>query len=69
MEVKEGIMFGLGMQELIIILAILMFIFGAKRIPQLMEGVGKGLRSFKKGLSEKEESALTKTIEADPRKS
>ncbi len=62
-------MFGLGMQELIIILAILMLIFGAKRIPQLMEGMGKGIRSFKKGLSEKEEPTVTKAIEADPKKS
>jgi len=64
-------MFGLGMTELIIILAIVMIIFGGKRIPQMMEGMGKGIRSFKKGVSEKAEIdiAPSKTIEADPRKS
>ncbi|MBP1714441.1 MAG: twin-arginine translocation protein, TatA/E family subunit [Deltaproteobacteria bacterium] len=46
-------MFGLGMQELVIILAIAFFIFGAKRLPELGKGLGQGIRGFKKGLAEK----------------
>jgi len=46
-------MFGLGMQELVIILAIAFFIFGAKRLPELGKGLGQGIRGFKKGLEEK----------------
>ena len=46
-------MFGFGMQELIIILAIGFFIFGAKRLPELGKGLGQGIRSFKKSLEEK----------------
>jgi len=46
-------MFGLGMQELVIILAIAFFIFGAKRLPELGKGLGQGIRSFKKSLEEK----------------
>lgn len=44
-------MFGLGMQELIIILLIVLIIFGASRLPQLGEGLGKAIKGFKKGLS------------------
>ena len=44
-------MFGLGMQELLIILAILMLLFGARRLPELGSGLGRAIRSFKDGLS------------------
>lgn len=44
-------MFGLGMPELIIILIIVLVIFGASRLPQLGEGLGKAIRGFKKGVS------------------
>ncbi|MBD3345319.1 MAG: twin-arginine translocase TatA/TatE family subunit [Chitinivibrionales bacterium] len=39
---------GLGPQELIIILIILMLLFGAKKIPDLAKGLGKGIKEFKK---------------------
>ncbi len=45
-------MFGLGMPELIIILVIVLVIFGANRLPQLGEGLGKAIRGFKKGMSD-----------------
>lgn len=44
-------MFGLGMPELIIILIIVLVIFGASRLPQLGEGLGKAIKGFKKGIS------------------
>lgn len=44
-------MFGLGSQELIIILVIVVVLFGAKRLPQLGAGLGKGIKNFKKGIS------------------
>lgn len=45
-------MFGLGMPELIVILVIVLVIFGANRLPQLGEGLGKAIKGFKKGLSD-----------------
>ncbi|MBI4208450.1 MAG: twin-arginine translocase TatA/TatE family subunit [Deltaproteobacteria bacterium] len=45
-------MFGLGMWELIVILLIVVIIFGASRLPQIGEGLGKAIRGFKKSLKE-----------------
>lgn len=44
--------FGLGPMELGIILAIVIILFGASRIPQLMRGVGRGVVEFKSGMEE-----------------
>jgi sec-independent protein translocase protein TatA len=49
-------MFGLGMPELLIILVIVVVIFGANRLPQLGEGLGKAIRGFKKGISDSDEA-------------
>lgn len=48
-------MFGLGTQELIIILVLVMIIFGAGKLPQVGGALGKGLRNFKQGMKESEE--------------
>ena len=45
-------MFGLGTQELIIILLIAVFVFGGKKLPEIGAGLGKGLRAFKTGLKD-----------------
>ena len=46
-------MFGMGAQELIIIFAIVFFIFGAKRLPEMGKGIGQALRGFKTAIAEK----------------
>lgn len=48
-------MFGLGMGELLIILVVVVLLFGAKKIPQLGEGMGKAIKGFKKGLNEEDD--------------
>ena len=47
-------MFGLGHWELLIILAIVMIIFGAGKLPQIGAGIGQGIRNFKKGVTDVE---------------
>ena len=57
------LLFGnLGTTELIIILFIVLLLFGAKKIPELMKGMGKGVRSFKEGMDEVK-SEMEKPIE------
>jgi sec-independent protein translocase protein TatA len=49
-------MFGLGMPELLVILVIVIIIFGANRLPQLGEGLGKAIKGFKKGIADSNEA-------------
>lgn len=44
-------MFGLGFQEIIVIVLIILILFGGKKIPEMMKGIGKGIRSFKEGMN------------------
>jgi len=48
-------MFGIGMQEIIVIALIVLLLFGGKKIPELMKGLGKGVKSFKDGMKEEEQ--------------
>lgn len=42
-----------GLQELIILALIILLLFGGKKIPEMMKGLGKGVKSFKDGLNGK----------------
>jgi sec-independent protein translocase protein TatA len=57
-------MFGLGTQELIIILIIIVVLFGATRLPQIGSGIGQAIRNFKKSVREGEEIDVTPDKEA-----
>ena len=48
----------LGVTELLIVLAIILIIFGASRLPQLGKGIGEGIRNFKKGVRNDDAEAL-----------
>lgn len=43
---------GIGMQEILVIALIILLLFGGKKIPELMKGLGKGVKSFKEGMNE-----------------
>ena len=47
---------GLGTTELLIIVLVVLLLFGGKKIPELMHGMGKGVRSFKEGMNEVNEN-------------
>ena len=47
-------MFGLGLQELLVILVIALVIFGPSKLPQIGSGLGKAIRDFKKGVTSDE---------------
>ena len=52
---------GLGMSEVLVIALVVLLFFGGKKIPELMKGLGKGVRSFKDGMKE-----IEKDIEVSP---
>ncbi len=57
-------MFGIGTTELIIIMFIILLIFGAKKLPELAQGLGKGIREFKKASNDiQEELSMDKLDE------
>lgn len=52
--------FGLGMQELLIVLIVVLVLFGGKKLPELAKGLGQGMKEFKKAtreVGEEEESS------------
>ena len=52
-------MFGLGATELGIILVIVVVLFGARRLPEIGSGVGKAIKNFRSGMSDKDEIDVT----------
>lgn len=53
---------GLGMQEILLIALVILLFFGGKKIPELMKGLGKGVRSFKEGMNSPDTDATSKTV-------
>lgn len=53
----------IGWHELLVIAAIVLLLFGGKKLPELMRGLGKGISSFKKGMADIEEEAKSSEVE------
>ena len=54
---------GIGFQEILVIALIILLLFGGKKIPELMKGLGKGVKSFKDGMSGADEANAKKEEE------
>ena len=52
-------MFGMGFGELLVVLVIVLVVFGAGRLPEVMGSMGKGVQAFRKGLREPPEIDVT----------
>ena len=63
---KTLLLFGLGGQELLLIALIVLLLFGGAKIPELMRGMGKGVKSSKEGMKEVDE--VKKDIENEVKK-
>lgn len=50
---------GVGIQEVLLIVLVVLLFFGGKKIPELMKGIGRGVRSFKEGMNEVEKEIET----------
>lgn len=58
---------GLGWQEIILIVLVILLLFGARRIPEVMRSMGKGIKEFKKGMKEIE-ADITKEDKQEEKK-
>ncbi len=52
-------MFGFGLTEFLVIAAIVLLIFGARRLPEIGSGMGKAIKNFRAGVSDKDEIDVT----------
>ena len=59
---------GIGMQEVLLIALVVRLFFGGKKIPELMKGLGKGVRSFKEGMNDIEKDIKDTKDTADEEK-
>ncbi len=55
----------LGLSEVLIIAFVVLLLFGGKKIPELMRGIGKGVSSFKQGMNDIQDE-ITKPVEKTP---
>ena len=54
----------IGTWEIIVIVLVILLLFGGKKIPELMKGLGKGIKSFKDGINGKDEDDKKETVDA-----
>ena len=58
----------IGATEIILICAVILLIFGGKKLPELMKGMGKGVKSFKEGMNEPTEEEMDLRVEEEVRR-
>lgn len=57
--IQPVLLWALGFRELIIILAVVILLFGGRKIPELIRGIGRGIREFKEAKNDKKEDPET----------
>lgn len=55
----------IGATEIILICAVLLLLFGGKKLPEMMRGMGKGVKSFKEGMAEPSEEEMNRRVEEE----
>ena len=60
------LLFGLGTTEIILIVLVVLLLFGGRKIPELMKGMGKGIKSFKDGVAGMEDELKDKDKSNSP---
>lgn len=55
----------IGATEIILICAVILLIFGGKKLPELMKGMGQGVKSFKEGMSEPSEEEMQRRVKEE----
>ena len=58
----------IGATEIILICAVILLIFGGKKLPEMMRGMGKGVKSFKEGMNEPTEAEMNRRVEEEIRR-
>ena len=56
---------GIGLQELLIVLVLVLLLYGGKKVPEMMRGLGQGVKAFKDGMNEEGKSSET-TEKSEP---
>lgn len=59
------ILCAIGATEIILICAVILLIFGGKKLPELMKGMGKGVKSFKEGMNEPSEDEMERRVQEE----
>lgn len=55
----------IGATEIILICAVILLIFGGKKLPEMMRGMGKGVKSFKEGMNEPTEEEMNRRVDEE----
>ena len=62
---KTMLLFGLGGQEVLLIALVVLLLFGGAKIPELMRGLGKGVKSFKDGMKDVDEEVKSEEVKSE----
>ena len=69
MQIFPALIFGFGAQEMIIILVVVLILFGGTKLPQLMRGMGTGIKEFKQAVKDVDDDDEKKPDSGDGNKS